>query len=252
MVYAPLAVVQNPASWTPFGAGVVTTGVLAPDGSTMAATVSGGGALCYDQNHTVAVGDYILAGVWIRHPSGGVIVGSDAHVELVSAGGFVVNGGGGGNITDWFLSDRISNNGWVWACAALKITAIGTNPVEIRFRLSMNGSTRQYFNPCAMLIPASAGYDEVWLISLARSMKGGWSTTSVRGDTGVLDHQTFKAGVFKATAKTFATLPTSPVAGMQAYITDCNTATWGATAAGGGSTKVLVWYNGSNWTVIGK
>jgi len=50
---------------------------------------------------------------------------------------------------------------------------------------------------------------------------------------------------------TFATLPT-PIAGMLGYITDCNTTTWGATAAGGGSNKVLIWYNGANWTVAGK
>ena len=81
----------------------------------------------------------------------------------------------------------------------------------------------------------AAGHPPQWLAMLA-----------------VLDHQTFKAGVFKATAKTFATLPSSPVAGMQAYITDCNTTTWGATAAGGGANKVMVWYNGTNWTVMGK
>lgn len=52
------------------------------------------------------------------------------------------------------------------------------------------------------------------------------------------------------TALTFATLPTG-VAGQVAYITDSNTATWGATVAGGGANKVLVWFNGTNWTVAG-
>ena len=51
-------------------------------------------------------------------------------------------------------------------------------------------------------------------------------------------------------ALTFATLPAA-VAGDVAYITDSNTATWGATAAAGGANKVLVWYNGTNWTVVG-
>jgi hypothetical protein len=40
--------------------------------------------------------------------------------------------------------------------------------------------------------------------------------------------------------------------GEEFDITDCNTATWGATAAGGGSNHVLVRYNGTNWTVVGK
>jgi hypothetical protein len=35
-------------------------------------------------------------------------------------------------------------------------------------------------------------------------------------------------------------------------IANSNTATWGATAAGGGSNKVKVRYNGTNWTVVGK
>lgn len=54
-----------------------------------------------------------------------------------------------------------------------------------------------------------------------------------------------------ATALTFATLPAG-VLGDLRVITDCNTVTWGANAAGGGSNKVLVWYNGTNWTVFGK
>jgi hypothetical protein len=40
--------------------------------------------------------------------------------------------------------------------------------------------------------------------------------------------------------------------GMEYSIVDCNTATWGATAAGGGSNQVSVRYNGANWTVTGK
>lgn len=50
---------------------------------------------------------------------------------------------------------------------------------------------------------------------------------------------------------TFSNRPGSPVAGMVIYVTDSNTATWGATVAGGGANKVLAWYNGTNWTVTG-
>ncbi len=46
---------------------------------------------------------------------------------------------------------------------------------------------------------------------------------------------------------------TTPLAGSIAYITDATTNTLGANiTTGGGSTPVLVWYNGTNWTVIGK
>lgn len=50
----------------------------------------------------------------------------------------------------------------------------------------------------------------------------------------------------------FASLPASPTLGMMAVITNCSTQVWGATADGAGANKVLVWYNGTNWTVAGK
>ena len=51
---------------------------------------------------------------------------------------------------------------------------------------------------------------------------------------------------------TVATLPTG-VAGMVAYVTDGAAAlAWGATVTGGSTTHYLCWYNGTNWTVVGK
>lgn len=41
------------------------------------------------------------------------------------------------------------------------------------------------------------------------------------------------------------------IEGMRYDIVDCNTATWGMTAAGGGSNHASVRYNGTNWTVVG-
>jgi len=53
--------------------------------------------------------------------------------------------------------------------------------------------------------------------------------------------------------RVFATVnASSPPAGSLAYITDSNTATWGATIAGGGANHVLAWRNNAgNWTVVG-
>ena len=49
---------------------------------------------------------------------------------------------------------------------------------------------------------------------------------------------------------TYATLPASPTAGQRAYITDGNSTTYYATvSSGGGSSKISVLYNGSNWIV---
>lgn len=48
----------------------------------------------------------------------------------------------------------------------------------------------------------------------------------------------------------FASLPAGSE-GDLACVTDSNTATWGATIAGGGANNVLAFFNGTNWTVAG-
>ena len=50
----------------------------------------------------------------------------------------------------------------------------------------------------------------------------------------------------------FANLPSIPTVGMLYLVTDSTTTTWGATVAGGGANTVLVWFNGSVWTVTAK
>lgn len=63
------------------------------------------------------------------------------------------------------------------------------------------------------------------------------------------------------TAVAFAGLPSSPQTGMIAYINDglagncadgtCTTFGTNVTG-GGGALNLFVWYNGTNWTLIGK
>jgi len=50
----------------------------------------------------------------------------------------------------------------------------------------------------------------------------------------------------------YADLPTAAGqwAGQQTYITDCNSSTRGATAAGGGANKVMVYCDGTNWIIM--
>jgi hypothetical protein len=59
-----------------------------------------------------------------------------------------------------------------------------------------------------------------------------------------------RAGLVMTTGL-FSGLPT-PVEGMFATITDSTTAVWGATITGGGTNHVLGYYDGTNWTVVGK
>lgn len=73
-------------------------------------------------------------------------------------------------------------------------------------------------------------------------------TSLTRSATGVLS---LSSKALQLTASAFANLPASPAAGMIAYVNNSSVSTWGGTANGSGSTKVLVWYNGTNWTVIG-
>jgi len=52
----------------------------------------------------------------------------------------------------------------------------------------------------------------------------------------------------KLKSYTFSTLPGSPQAGWRAYISDgAASPTWGGNAAGGGSIKIPVFYDGINW-----
>lgn len=69
-----------------------------------------------------------------------------------------------------------------------------------------------------------------------------------------------KLRALQSSGVTFANLPTAS-SGYEAYITDGLAAncgdttctTWGTTVtSGGGALKLLIWYNGVNWTLVGK
>lgn len=68
------------------------------------------------------------------------------------------------------------------------------------------------------------------------------SFNSLKTKKGQLD---IEAGV------TFANLPATPALGMIRMVTDATQTTVGQVANGGGSAKVLVWYNGTAWRVLG-
>lgn len=97
----------------------------------------------------------------------------------------------------------------------------------------------------------------------------GWSSTSSatgtpdacfgRNAANLIEADTCTAGTFadirmraaQLNPVAFASLPGSPVKGQVAYITDSNSTTFHATAAGGGSNNVMVAYDGANWKVGG-
>jgi hypothetical protein len=52
-------------------------------------------------------------------------------------------------------------------------------------------------------------------------------------------------------SSTVAGLPATPVVGMLTRVTDATAPVVGVTVVGGGAAAALVWYNGTNWSVIG-
>lgn len=89
------------------------------------------------------------------------------------------------------------------------------------------------------------------------------STTGITGAVDLIVSRSSVAGVLRVSGNTagstgaavrlvgyaFASLPAAS-AGTIAYVTDSNTATWGATIAGGGANGIMAFYNGTNWTVF--
>jgi hypothetical protein len=75
-------------------------------------------------------------------------------------------------------------------------------------------------------------------------------TTVANGITVTAGDTTIDAVLNISVANTVANLPT-PTTGKVARVNDANTPAVGSTVVGGGAAQALVWYNGSNWTVIG-
>jgi len=77
-------------------------------------------------------------------------------------------------------------------------------------------------------------------------VSGGATTTSTTVGYVVTTPPMVQGGVF-----TFSTLPAAATAGAGArsFITDCNSTTFGASAAGGGANKVPVYSDGAAWKI---
>ena len=83
----------------------------------------------------------------------------------------------------------------------------------------------------------------------ALKRNGAQLETRLADDSAYAEHA---ASVFQAArAFTVATLPSPPVVGEIARVTNATSPSIGSTVTGGGTANALVWYNGSAWTVIG-
>ena len=82
-------------------------------------------------------------------------------------------------------------------------------------------------------------------IVIGSDVLGNGSNTITLGNAD--NEETHLTGVIVLEGYAFATLPASPVVGMRTYITDSAFPTYYTNAAGGGTYKAPVFYDGSNW-----
>jgi hypothetical protein len=150
----------------------------------------------------------------------------------------------GSGATKWAFGNDYNGNGgenfWIYdgipATAAMVLDA---NSVRVR------NSSYYGFNSVNDAGPGAGSID----------------TAIYRNAAGVIEINNGTAGTFRDlksrsviySGSTVALLPATPVTGQTAYVTDGTASlAWGATVTGGATTKYLVWYNGANWTVVGK
>jgi len=171
----------------------------------------------------------------------------DSYNVRVTGGKLIGNGGYGiNNTTAGILltsgSVQLTNNtsgatnGNVWNLAP-------TQAVDDYFYLNLGGD-KTLANGTSQINFYPTDY-----ISHARSSR---QLNFLMGGTGIFQIGTTSANAlapFTLKTYTVATLPTSPVKGWTAMVTDANATTFASTVAGGGSNNVPVYYDGTNWRI---
>jgi hypothetical protein len=197
--YTVLNVTQNVSSWVGESGGVVTTGKRAPDGTLTAAEIagsSGGAVRVYDASHSVTIGDWLIGGVWVRSTEAAkpinqiLLQWSDTTVRL--------NDGA----TDYIFADtslessRSLDGSWKWVPFAIKVTTAGTGTSNIRFLLkyvSTVGGICEWWNPCLILIPASASVSDFEAVRWSRNLNA-FPNVGEAGTFALLNNQLLQLG----------------------------------------------------------
>ena len=174
------------------------------------------------------------------------------------------------NAVNWArynISAAVINNSTWFQIPITFVTGSGTNPgnndnLLLTFNVSGGGGSIGG-SIASPQVPFGSGANTItgdpsFTYSIANGLL--FTNAGIKNNSpGVLEINNGTAGTFADikvrttihNGYTVATLPAG-VAGMTAYVTDgVASQTWGATVSGGGSTKYLVWYNGTAWHVIG-
>ncbi|HET6199779.1 MAG TPA: carboxypeptidase-like regulatory domain-containing protein [Candidatus Acidoferrales bacterium] len=156
----PNIAATGPAGWTASGFAGTTTftqsGILAPDGTLNAAQASNTSNSTfetldfYQQNHALAVGDYIVAGAWVRSATANGYFGSTTTALQISVGGTgnALSGGCNGNAV-------MGDGEWTWDSCIYKVVGAATSPATLSFFAPFDLTyTIQAYAPVMNYIPA--------------------------------------------------------------------------------------------------
>jgi hypothetical protein len=156
--YANLASASN-SGWSTAScdaATSLTTGFAAPDGTSGAGraskTASGNGCVSfYRQSTTLAVGDYLIFGVWARSvAANGFLNGQPSAVVFGTSGFTCTNGNNMASASQWVEGD----GQWEWDAGVCKVATIGTNPADLNFYGAINSTeSADFYGPVLMHIP---------------------------------------------------------------------------------------------------
>jgi hypothetical protein len=174
--YASLPVNQDAASW-PNGGGAWTQGVTAPDGSTQAATLTSTSGLAdaqiYNASQPVAVGDWIVAGVYVKGALGALPAQPSFSFNAATQPAFEH----GTNYM--YLTPRgFYDSQWRLAFTYAKVTSAGSGSAS--YILSLRADPTHpvsYAFPFVVRIPASPDLTDAevqrWVRSLMRNVVSG-------------------------------------------------------------------------------
>lgn len=243
--FSPVAVVSpnialtNPASWAfEVGAGTITGGIAAPDGTTGAGRITSNAGtsivdLFISNNAPIVVGDTYIYGAWERSNSGGGLSGPvkfSLNANGFGTGDTCVTG------TVYAMFTKVTGDGqWIWNGGLCKIF---NNPTNAGLSLSApvtNPAAMDIYGPVLIKIPSGTKSDNE-LYEIASNLSS-YSAVAAIGEVSMLGTQRLRIG-----SDVFANLGT-PANGVFVYCSDCTVANPCAGAGTGALAKRLngVW-----------
>lgn len=262
VIGTPYPISNDYTSWT--ASGVVTPGVLGPDGTDNAYITTDQVFWIYaDTAYSLDVGDWVVCGVYVKDidPAYGPMlqVYYDTGLGLIELTGDAGTDYGkvcrlatidtsSRAVSSITPSVNVTDGGWHWVAGAFKVLSnnVPFGNYQVYFNMGADG---KFFAPCLQKIPSSAGISDS---DVRRHLKqlGPWSATANRGEVGALHYQTLYSGSVRSEGIPLSSVPAASAsnAGQRWFVTDLSgaTYTYGDVAADGGSRGGFVFSDGSD------